>query len=256
MYLTYPSNNVVYKFEGFNKPPVKICAENIIDQDPLKIITNGSRKKKMIALTFDADMNQDMKTDLNRGNIKSYYNKEVIDLLRKYKIKATLFMTGMWTDVYPRESRELANDPLFEIENHSYSHLSFSQKKCFSLKSISRKEMLNDLKKSQAAILKNTGKKPNYFRFPGGCYDDFSLNTVNEFGLTPVQWDVSSGDAYLKEGEKIANRTLKKVKNGSIIVMHMNGGPHCPSTADALKILLPQLIKEKYEFVTLKELMN
>ena len=220
------------------------------------IITNGPRDKKMIALTFDADMNYAMKGELKKGNISSFYNKEVIAILIKYKIKATLFLTGMWVEEYPNVAKELANNPLFEIENHLYSHLAFIKHGCYGLGGIAKSEMSNDLKKSQESIIKFTGKKPTYFRFPGGCYDDYSLKAVNDFGLTPVQWDVSSGDAYLKDANKIASQTKRRIKNGSIVVMHMNGGPHCPATAEALKILLPQLINEHYQFVTLNELLK
>lgn len=85
-----------------------------------------------MALTFDADMTPAMSTLLKKGIIKSWYNKPIKDTLDREQVKATVFLGGLWSKVYPKESYDLAHDPLIEIGNHSYNHFAFT-KGCFGL---------------------------------------------------------------------------------------------------------------------------
>jgi len=58
---------------------------------PLPEITeHGQRDKKTIALTFDADMTYGMLDELNKGIIKSWYNRPLVDYLVKNNIKASI----------------------------------------------------------------------------------------------------------------------------------------------------------------------
>src|SRR6266403_4414197 len=104
-----------------------------------QVIFNGDRDKREIALTFDADMTEGMESQLQSGEVTSYYNKKVIDILNQTQTKATLFLTGMWIEMYPDEARELAQNPLFELGNHSYSHPGFDGD-CYGLRRISDDE--------------------------------------------------------------------------------------------------------------------
>ena len=231
--------------------PLRVVAE----LQPINgVFFHGSRHRKQIALTFDADMTQDMKNRLASGQVKSWYNHQVIDILDQTHTKATLFLTGMWIETYPSEAKILASDPLFELGNHSYSHGSFYGK-CFGLKPILSIDAAGEIEKTQKLLFDITGTTNHLFRFPGGCYDTTILKAASKLGLDVIQWDVVSGDAFGKNTKIIEQNVLGKVQNGSIIVFHLHGGPNAPHTADALPYLISKLRAEGYEFVKVTDLL-
>lgn len=219
------------------------------------VIYHGDRNKKVVALTFDACMTPKMKKDLLTNRVSSWYNKDVIKVLREKNIPATLFLTGMWAEIYPEATRDLGNDPLFEIGNHSYSHPGFSWP-CFNLGLIPNSSDSEQIDKTQKILTNLTGKTPHYFRFPGGCFDNFDVSAVHNSALDIVEWDVTSGDAFNTNADSIVSRVLKKVKPGSIVVMHMIGGPNAPETAKALPAIIGGLQKEGFSFVKISDLLK
>ena len=95
---------------------------------------------------------------------------------------------------------------------------------------------------------------PKYFRFPGGCYDRLALDIVHAAGLIPVQWDVNSIDAFNGYPQQISATVLAGVKPGSIVVMHLMRG-NAPSSAAALRVIIPALQRRGFQFVTVSELL-
>jgi peptidoglycan/xylan/chitin deacetylase (PgdA/CDA1 family) len=87
--------------------------------DGIAAFDNGSRQVAKVALTFDADMTPGMLAQLQSGQARSWYNREVRDILDAEGVRATIFLTGLWTQAYPEVARSLAEDPLFEIGNHT-----------------------------------------------------------------------------------------------------------------------------------------
>ena len=215
-------------------------------------IFHGLRSEKNIALTFDADMTPGMKQEFITGKVKTWYNKDVIDYLEKTRTPATLFLTGMWAELYPSVTKTLSQNPLFELGNHSYSHPSFN-KKCYGLKKLNESEKKSEIVKTQN-ILKNYQNSTNYFRFPGGCYSQKDVKLVENQGLRVVQWDVVGGDSFASSPQKGIKNILNKTQNGSIIILHMHGGPHASQTASILKTVIPQLKKRGFTFVKLSKL--
>jgi hypothetical protein len=111
----------------------------VFNSDNQNIIFHGDRTKKMVALTFDADMTEGMVEMLKSGSVQSFYDGRLIQSLRESQTPATLFLAGKWTEVYPDETRNLASDPLFELGSHSYAHKSFTNY-CYSLEPIASDE--------------------------------------------------------------------------------------------------------------------
>lgn len=59
-------------------------------------VLHGQRDRKWIALTFDADMTPKIQEKLRSGEVKSWYNQKIIEILNQTQTKTTLFLTGMW----------------------------------------------------------------------------------------------------------------------------------------------------------------
>ena len=232
--------------------------ESDVSQDPAnpQIILHGDRSKPLVALTFDAEMTEGMRNNLLFGGVKSSYDKNIIDILHQTQTKATFFLTGMWIQLYPQEARELGSDPLFELGSHSYADTSFAGE-CFGLKQINNKQGLEDIETTQKLLRDVAGVENHYFRFPGGCFDGASVSMVTQTaGLQIIHWDAAGEDGFNQDSASIVTQVMQKAQNGSIILLHLNGGPTAPKTAEALPQIISKLREKGYEFVTVSELLQ
>lgn len=219
------------------------------------VIFHGSRDKKEIALTFDADMTPGMKRLFDSGSVSSYFDKRIPDYLTQTNTKATFFLSGMWIEVYPEEAKELAENPLFELANHSYSHPGFADN-CYGLESIPDSKNMEEMEETQGLLAHVSKRSNTLFRFPGGCYTQTDLESAKEAGLTVIQWDVAGDDGFNNDASAIAHNVIPFVRNGSIIVLHVSGAPNAPKTMDALPQIVDTLKQKGYEFVTVSELFE
>nr|WP_308800938.1 polysaccharide deacetylase family protein [Streptomyces polyasparticus] len=217
------------------------------------VFKNGVRSEKVVALTFDADMTADQGKRAARG--ERFDNPELIRTLKQYKVPATVFMTGRWAEEYPAQAKAIGADPLFEVANHSYSHYAFT-KDCYGLPTIAPKDMKADVERAFKAFEKaGVADAVPYFRFPGGCYDRTALRALAAGGVTAVQWDVVSGDAFATDADAVAADVLGGVRPGSVVVMHCTRSA-APATEKAIRTIVPELRKQGYRFVRVSELIG
>lgn len=224
-------------------------------------INHGLRTAPRIALTFDADMTPGMRQMLRSGRVKSYNNTHIYAILAREHVKATFFLSGMWIEQYPEQTKALARNPLFELANHSYSHPGFEMP-CFGLpgiplagKSLAEAKAAQ-VTQTQALLERVAGVKNPYFRFPGGCASPADVAVVEKLGLQVIGWDAPGEDGGQRNPGVIVRNVLSHTQNGSIIVLHSHGGPKVPATADALAQLIPALKARGFEFVKLSELLR
>ncbi|MFH9863749.1 polysaccharide deacetylase family protein [Streptomyces sp. NPDC017202] len=208
---------------------------------------------KTVALTFDADMTAGQGARAAAG--EHFDNPGLIAALRALKVPATVFMTGRWAEEYPAQARAVGRDPLFEVANHSYSHYAFTDD-CYGLPTVEREAMRADVERAYAAF--RAAGVPDampYFRFPGGCYDAEALRAVSGTGVTAVQWDVVSGDAFATDADAVARQVLEGVRPGSVVVMHCTRSA-APVTERAVRAIVPELRRRGYRFVKVSELIG
>ncbi|WP_225830556.1 polysaccharide deacetylase family protein [Streptomyces sp. NK08204] len=208
---------------------------------------------KTVALTFDADMTADQGPRAAAG--EHFDNPDLIGALHALKVPATVFMTGRWAEQYPVEARSLGHDPQFEIANHSYSHYAFTEN-CYGLPTVSADRMRADVERAYTSLRRAGVPNPlPYFRFPGGCYDRQALRALSGLGVTAVQWDVVSGDAFATDADAVARQVLEGVKPGSVVVMHCTHSA-APTTPEVVRTVVPELRKRGYRFVKVSELIG
>src|ERR1700737_4166517 len=217
-----------------------------------RILLGATTTRNVVALTFDLDMNAGMAAAARGGAV--WINKDALSYLETRNIHATVFMTGMWAEVYPALARQVATNPNFEIGDHSYSPPPFPPPRPRPGGG-GRGGGARQIQLAQQAIERSTGVLPKYFRFPGGCYDRQALYLVHAAGLIPVQWNVNSIDAFNTYPQQIVSTVLSEVRPGSIIVMHLHGRANAPSTGPALRLIIPELEKRGYQFLTVSELL-
>ncbi|MFI1536324.1 polysaccharide deacetylase family protein [Streptomyces anandii] len=218
------------------------------------VFSNGPRTKgRTVAFTFDADMTADQGPRAAAG--EHFDNPALIATLRALKVPATIFMTGRWADEYPDEARSIGTDPQFELANHSYSHYAFTGD-CYGLPTVSADRMRSDVERAYTAFRKAGVPRPMpYFRFPGGCYDKQALRALSGLGVTAVQWDVVSGDAFATDADAVARQVLDGVKPGSVVVMHCTRSA-APTTERVVRQVVPQLRAKGYRFVKVSDLIG
>ena len=219
------------------------------------VIFHGPRDKKRIAITFDAEMTDGMKADLVSGRTKSAYDKRIIDTLTSTKTKATLFLTGLWIEIYPDVTKQLSQNPLLELGSHSYTDSSYHGF-CFGLKQISSTLKFEDIGATEKLLREHAGIDNKLFRFPGGCYTPEDVKLVNQAGDTVVHWDISGSDGFNNNTQQVVHNVVDNTQNGSIIILHMNGAPTSPKTAEALPEIISKLKDKGFEFVKVSELLG
>ncbi|MFH9551457.1 polysaccharide deacetylase family protein [Streptomyces sp. NPDC017435] len=208
---------------------------------------------KTVALTFDADMTAGQGARAAAG--ERFDNPGLIAALRALNVPATVFMTGRWAEEYPDQARSLGHDPRFEIANHSYSHYAFTDD-CYGLPTVPEDRMRADVERAYTAFRKaGVPDAMPYFRFPGGCYDRRALRAVSGLGVTAVQWDVVSGDAFATDADAVARQVLEGVEPGSVVVMHCTRSA-APTTERAVRTVVPELRRRGYRFVKVSELIG
>ncbi|AZM74886.1 polysaccharide deacetylase [Streptomyces sp. KPB2] len=214
---------------------------------------DGTKDGKTVALTFDADMTADQGPRAAAG--ERFDNPPLIATLRRLKVPATVFMTGRWAEEYPEEARSIGRDPQFEIANHSYSHYAYTDD-CYGLPTVAKADMRSDLERAYAAFEKAGVPNPMpYFRFPGGCYDDTALKELSATGVTAVQWDVVSGDAFATDADAVTRQVLDGVRPGSVVVMHCTRSA-APVTEEVVRAVVPELRRQGYRFVKVSQLIG
>ena len=219
----------------------------------IKRVNSIATTGKVVALTFDADMDPYMKRELETGKVKSWYNQELVNFLKEHNIKATMFLTGMWIEQYPKVTRELSESNLFEIANHSYSHPAFSLP-CYKLGLVKKEDMESEITKTDTLLKENTVSYKKYFRFPGLCHNKESLEVVNKNNYIVIDGDVHAGDGFQNDPQKIVRNVLQKVHPESIIIFHMMGNRNAPATAKAVPEIIKKLEEKGYTFVKVSEL--
>jgi peptidoglycan/xylan/chitin deacetylase (PgdA/CDA1 family) len=218
-------------------------------------ITSGPRDRHAVALTFDSNLTDSMIRELDSGKVASFDNTAVIDELDQLRVRATIFLAGKWMERYPDTTRRLAADPLFELGSHSYAHLGFTRN-CYQLGFIPTERMADDVRHSEQVLHSFAPTATKLFRFPGGCYDDAALRAIAPTGVTVVQYDLPSGDAFGTNVNAIVRQVLDGVHNGSIVVMHITGGNTAPLTAQALPAVVRGLRDRGFALETVTDLLS
>jgi peptidoglycan/xylan/chitin deacetylase (PgdA/CDA1 family) len=100
--------------------------------------------KNVIALTLDAC-----------GSEGDGYDSALINYLTTNNIPATLFINARWIDKNPDIFKQLAKNPLFEIENHGFEHkpCSVSGKSIYGIKGTrNAAEVVDEIEKNGRKI--------------------------------------------------------------------------------------------------------
>lgn len=198
--------------------------------------------EKIMALTFDAC-----------GGKSRGYNAGLIGFLRKSKVPATLFVTGLWIDENPAIFRDLARDPLFEIENHGLLHrlCGVAGETKFGIAGTANVgEVVDEMELNTRKIARLTGRRPVYFRSATAYTDETAAKIARKLGLEIVSYSVLSGDAAPRVPARVLrDNIVNNARPGAIVIMHFNHPER--KEEEALRAAIPLLQARGFSFVKL-----
>jgi len=204
-----------------------------------EIIRQGPQDLNYVAITFDDGPNP-------------FYTPYILDILKEYDVPATFFLIGKNAQEYPDIARRIVEEG-HSIGNHTYSHKS--------LIPLSAQATFTQIKNAEKAIENATGVRPTLFRPPRGVYSSYAMQLMRDERYTMVLWDVSSEDWAELPPKKIVSNIVKRVKPGSIILLHDSGdlvsfnGGNRSATVQALPLIIENLREKGYDFVTIDQMI-
>jgi peptidoglycan/xylan/chitin deacetylase (PgdA/CDA1 family) len=136
---------------------------------------------------------------------------------------------------------ELVYESGNQIASHTYSHID--------LTSLSIKEMKHEVNYSNKCINSIVPVGETYLRPPFGRKNDLMKENV---GVPMIFWSLDTLDWSSRDADAIYKEIMNSVQDGDILIMH----DLYPSTADAMELVVPKLIEEGYQLVTVKELLE
>jgi len=188
------------------------------------------RDEKIVSISFDAAW----------GNEQT---QGLLDTLKKYDVKTTFFLVGIWADKYP-ESVKAIFDEGHDIGNHSDTHPHFPK--------LSYEDKKKEITECNQKIENITGVRPTLFRFPYGDYDNKSIEAVAETNMYSIQWNIDSLDWKNLNSYKMCKRIIPKLSPGSIILLH-NGAKHTP---DSLPEIIEKIQNSGYKIVPISQIIH
>jgi peptidoglycan/xylan/chitin deacetylase (PgdA/CDA1 family) len=195
-------------------------------------VTNGSRGRREIALTFDDGPWND--------------TPQFLDLLERKHVPATFFWIGEQVRTFgpPVWRRMFADGDV--IGDHTWNHPNVSGGGSFAAGQISS---------TAGAIRGLTGFTPCLFRAPGGAVSSSLIGLARSMGFITIEWDVDPRDWSRPGTGSIISNVLANAHSGSIVVQHDGGGGRSETLA-ALPTEIDTLRARGYTFVTIPQLLG
>ena len=180
---------------------------------------------KMVALTFDDG--------------PSEYTPALLDILESTGAKATFLMLGAQVEKYGAECIPRMMQLGCTLGNHSYNHNYLMDSDIATVQ--------NEFATTDAVIAQYNGTGSQVIRFP---YGDYTKEQEAAVGKPALFWDLDSLDWDSQNADTICQTIYSQIETGNIILMH----DVYSSTIEACRTLIPQLMAEGYQFVTIEEL--
>ena len=199
----------------------------------------GPRQGRRVALSFDDGPDAEV-------------TPAVLDALKSHDARATFFAIGRALEAQPELARRLAQEG-HELGNHSFGHsrwMSFRMPRA----------QVREIERGERAIEAVTGRRTQpLYRAPFGIKSPPFVEAAHERQLTLVGWSLHSRDTRRLDPARIAERVLKRIRPGDIVLMHDGHdrpGRRRSGCAQALPLILRGLREKGLECVTVSELLR
>lgn len=218
------TEQVVYESEDI----VRLFDDCIsVEQKSVKVLRYDP-EKPMVALTFD---------DGPRKNITN----SILDILEEYDARATFFLVGQNINSSTSDDVLRMSEMDCEIGNHTYRHSSLTK--------LSKANAVKSLDRTSQKVADITGEPTTLLRPPYGYY---RKGNVIDDSYAVIEWSVDPQDWRRTKSSTIVRIVKANVQDGDIILLHDTRN----ITVNAVEVLVPWLIEEGYQLVTVSELME
>lgn len=196
--------------------------------EQLRLLTIDPNKP-MVALTFDDGPSRKCTT-------------RILDVLEKYGGRATFFVVGdRIEDHIALIDRAISLN--CEIGNHTFEHEDYTER--------SESQLVLSLSKTDALMRSTFGYVMRLYRPTYGGVSAHVYKGAASYGYPIVLWTCSTHDWSTEDAKKVYACALNAAADGAIILFH----DLYTSTAKAIELLVPQLIEQGYQLVTVSELL-
>ena len=205
-----------------------------------------SGQKKHVYLTFDDGPNDSI-------------TPQILDILRRYNVKATFFMVGKYIEKTPYMCTRVIQEGHLAAP-HSYTH-------DYATVYANEQNFRDEVEKTYQLIVDNTpgNVEPfKIFRFPGGSFETDSYGSVKgtykdalaDMGYYYCDWNSLTGDAEgaTKDAQGLIDYFESTRPNVNNLIILMHDTVNKQATVDALPALIEKLMSEGYTFSRLDEL--
>jgi len=182
--------------------------------------------------------------------------KKILDILDRYHIKATFFVTGTSPEhfKYIKEAHQKGH----VIGLHTFSH---DYEKIYS----SLSAYIQDLNQIKEVVYQQTGTDTKYIRFPGGSSNLVSkkynigimkrlTHKVIDLGYQYYDWTSINGDGEnIKTVQGLKKKAIEEIEGKEDIMFLMHDSKSCDNTVKVRPSILDYLIKNGYQFETIHQ---
>jgi len=173
------------------------------------------------------------------------YTQEVLDVLDRYQVRATFFMIGRNIELHPDTARAVLERG-HAVGNHTHWHSALVLR----TPSFVRSQIA-----ATDALLRALGATGEiHFRSPYGRSLFATAFVLARQKRKNIRGELGGRDWITQDPERITQRVLEGVTPGEIIVLHDGGGLR-RGTAVATGLLIEELHKRGYGFVSIDELL-
>lgn len=218
--LFIPQDNQLLKIHRINP----ISADEDTSSSPYQTILDPN--KPMVALTFDDGPN-------------SRYTPKILDILEENQTKATFFVIGQQISSHEDVIQRMIKNGN-QVGIHTFTHRNLTK--------LTDKAIQDEIQQT-AQTLSQFNYKSTIVRPPYGSYNQHIIDII-DYPL--VLWNIDTRDWESLNTKSIVELVKENVKDGDIILFH----DMYPTTVEAIKGIVPYLINEGYQLVTIDELKS
>lgn len=197
---------------------------------------NGPSWKRQAALTFD-DVPDNRFTPM------------VLDVLKKYGVKATFFVVGNRAEAHPDMVKRIIAEG-HVIGTHSYSHSNLIK--------LDDARFRDEILRTEKILGDMIGYTPRLFRPPYGNVNEQQILWLASQKNYIINWNVDSLDWKGLNADQVAANVLGHIVPGCVILQHAAGGvgQDLTGTVEALPRIIEQLKAQNIQLVTVPELFD
>lgn len=226
----------------------------------LTVIYNLSSEKTILekytdSVDIDNQSNSLYNVYLTFDDGPSKITSKILEILKKYNIPATFFVTGYKNDKYNDIYNQIVNDG-HAIGLHTYSH---KYSKIYS----SLDNYTEDLTQLEKLLEQIIGFSPKIVRMPGGSLNNMAQKSIlkeivgylNKNQYVYFDWNVSGDDSknYIVPSNEIFQKVIKTSKDKKNLIILLHDDELRKTTIEATEKIIKHFTELGYNFKKIVE---